>query len=259
MRAVVAVFVGIVAALLPARGRADEVVVAIGLSLPPYMIADELRGIEFDIIKRALALEGHTLSPRWMPLARVPRDLEAGAVDAATPMTEASGIKAWYSQPHITYRNYAITLAGRNLKVDGVEDLADKSVIAFQNARQFLGSAYAAAVARNPRYREETRQQLQPLMLFHGRTDVVVADRNIFAWFADTTEVKDKADTSQALRFHPLFAPTDYSVAFRDEALRDSFDRGLKRLRDSGEYGKIVESYSRYLHEEGTEPARRSP
>ncbi|MGE5503366.1 MAG: substrate-binding periplasmic protein [Actinomycetota bacterium] len=245
-----------VLAILAAPCPAAEVVLAVGRSLPPYVIAEEWRGIEYDIVKRSLESEGHTISPRVVPLARVARDLELGKVDAATPMIEASGVKAFYSQSHITYRNVAISLASRDLHIDKVADLAGKSVIAFQNATKFLGPDYAAAVAANPQYREEDRQVVQPVLLFLGRTDVVVADRNIFAWFADSPEVKAKADTTQAVRFHPLFPPTEYHVAFRDEAIRDAFDRGLKRLKDSGEYARIVQSYSRFLHEE--KPGQRA-
>ena len=57
-------------------------------------------------------------------------------------------------------------------------------------------------------------------------------------------------DTGQAVRFHPIFPPTEYFVAFRDKALRDSFNRGLKRLRDSGEYRRIEARYARFLKEE---------
>jgi len=165
-------------------------------------------------------------------------------------MRPDSGVKAFYSDSHVTYRNFAITLASRDIRLDRVEDLAGKSVLAFQNARSYLGPAYAAAIAANPHYREEAGQALQPLLLFLGRTDVVIADRNIFTWFAATPEVTTKSDATQAVRFHPIFPPTDYYVAFRTEALRDSFNRGLKRLRDSGEVQRIRERYARYLPEE---------
>jgi polar amino acid transport system substrate-binding protein len=245
-------------AVLAATGAspcpAADVVVAMGQSLPPYIMPDEWRGIEFDIIRRALELEGHTLTGRWVPFARVSRDLETGKVDAAAPLVETSDIKAFYSRrSHISYRNCAITLASRNLSIDRPEDLADKSVLAFQNARTIMGPKFEAAIADNPRYREEANQVLQPTLLFLGRVDAVVADRQIFAWFAGRPDVKAKVDTTQMVRFHCPFPPTEQHVAFRDQAIRDAFDRGLQRLRDSGEYARITASYSGYLHEEKTE------
>lgn len=244
---------GALCAFSPAAAMAAEITVAVGRSLPPYIIVDEWRGLEYDIVREALAAEGHTVKPRFMAFARVVKELESGQADAAMTMRPDSGIKAFYSESHITYRNYAITLASRKITVDSVTDLAGKSVMAFQNAALYLGPAYRAVVDASPHYREEAHQALQPTMLFLGRVDVVVADRFIFGWFAADPEVRAKVDTTQAVRFHPIFPPTDYHVAFRDAALRDSFNAGLKKLRENGIYGKIVARYSGFLKEAGSD------
>jgi polar amino acid transport system substrate-binding protein len=243
---------GLLLALLAVTpAQAAEVVMAVGRSLPPYVIVDEWRGLEYDVVREALALEGHTLTPRFVSFARVVRELEGGMVDAAMTMRPDSGVKAHYSDSHVTYRNYAITLASRNLTIKSINDLGGKSVLAFQNASLYLGPAYKAVADANPHYREEARQVMQPILLFMGRVDVVVADRFIFGWFAHDPEARGKVDTGQGLRFHPIFPATDYHVAFRDPALRDSFNRGLKKLRDNGTYARIVERYSPYLKDEG--------
>lgn len=239
------------ALLAPLPAPAAEVVMAVGRSLPPYVIVDEWRGLEYDVVREALALEGHTLTPKFVSFARVVRELETGLVDAAMTMRPDSGVKAHYSDSHVTYRNMAITLASRDITIKRVEDLAGKSVLAFQNATLYLGPTFKAVVEANSAYREEARQMAQPAQLFLGRVDVVVADRFIFGWFANEPEVRAKADTGQTLRFHPIFPATDYHVAFRDPALRDSFNRGLRKLRDNGTYGRIVDRYSVYLKEEG--------
>lgn len=237
--------------LAPLPVAAAEVVMAVGRSIPPYVIVDEWRGLEYDIVREALAAEGHTLTPRFESFARLVKELESGLVDAAMTMRPDSGVKAHYSNSVVTYRNVAITLASRNLTIARIEDLGDKSVLAFQNATIYLGPAFKAMAASNPRYREEARQMVQPMQLFLGRVDVVVADRFIFGWFASDPEVRAKADTGQALRIHPLFATTDYQVAFRDPALRDSFNRGLRTVRENGTYDRIIQRYSPYLKEEG--------
>lgn len=237
--------------LLPSSAAlGDEVTVAVAHSVPPYVIVDEWRGLEYDVVREVLALEGHTLKPRFMPLARIIKELDDGTVDAAMTMQPASGVTAFYSDSHVSYRNYAITLARRDITIKQVKDMADKSVMAFQNATMVLGRDFKTMADKNPRYREEAKQVVQPMLLFLERIDVVVADRSIFGWFANDPEVKAKADTNQVLRFHPIFPPTDYHVAFRDAKIRDSFNRGLKKLRDSGIYAKIVDRYSGYLKEE---------
>lgn len=243
--------------LAPLAAGAVEVDMAVGRSLPPYVIIEEWRGLEYDIVKEALAQEGHGMTPRFMALARVNKELEGGLADAAMTVHPDTGVKGVHlSDSHVTYRNYAITLARRDLKIDRLEDLAGKSVVAFQNARVNLGPAFKAAAADgNPRYREEAKQAVQPTLLFLDRIDVVVADRNIFGWFAEDPEVKAKTDTTQPVRFHAIFPPTPYHVAFRDPALRDSFNLGLKKLRASGGYDRIVARYSGFLKEEGPRKA----
>ena len=228
----------------PRPALADEVSVVIGFSLPPYVIADENRGMEYDIVREALALEGHAMVPQYVPLGRVVKVMEAGRADAALTQRVETGLAANFSDVYIVYRNYAITLASRDITIDRLGDLAGKSILAFQNATIYLGPAFKAAVAGNPAYREEAKQVVQPTLLFLGRIDVVIADRNIFSWFAHHSDVAGKVDVTQAVRYHPLFPPTEYRVAFRDPALRDSFNRGLASLRSSGEYARIVARYS---------------
>lgn len=230
--------------------EAAEVSVVIGMSLAPYVIADEKRGMEYDIVKEALAVEGHAMVPQYVPFGRVVKVIEMERADAAMTQRVETGAATNFSDPYIAYRNYAITLASRNIRIERVEDLAGKSILAFQNAQIYLGPSYKAAITNNPTYREEAKQVSQPILLYLGRIDVVVADRNIFSWFSRTPEVSSKVDTSQPLRYHPLFAPTEYRMAFRDPGLRDSFNRGLAKLRESGEYARIVARYSPLMSEE---------
>ncbi|NFV78736.1 substrate-binding periplasmic protein [Magnetospirillum aberrantis] len=241
--------IAMILAVVPAH--AAEVMMAVGRSLPPYIIVDEWRGLEYDVVRESLALEGHTIKPKFMAFARLLKEMESGQVDAAMTMRPDSGVKACYSDVHVSYRNVVITLASRNLTINHPSDLAGKSVLAFQNAATYLGPDFKAMAAANPHYREEARQMVQPTLLFLGRVDAVVSDRYIFGWFASDPEVRAKADIEQTVRIHPLFPPTDYRVAFRDPDLCASFNRGLRKLRESGAYDRIVKRYSSYLKEEG--------
>jgi len=230
--------------------HAADVQMAVGRSLPPYVIINEWRGLEYDIVREALAAEGHTLVPHFTTFARVMREMATGLADAAMTMRADSGINACYSDSHITYRNYAITLASQNLNIQSVQDLAKYSVVGFQNATTFLGLDFRTMAALNPQYREEAQQFLQPVALFSERVDVVVADRNIFAWYAAQPEVKARVPITAAVRFHPIFPPTDYQVAFRDPQICADFNRGLKKIRQNGLYDKIMSRYKGFLNEE---------
>lgn len=229
----------------PECAHAAEVRMAIGESLAPYVISAQDGGLEYDIVREALALEGHTLKPHFTSPVRVARDMQAGLVDAAMTMRPGTpGLQAYYSDSHVSYQNYAITLAQRHVRIDSIADLAGRSILAFQNAATNLGPEYRAVTKANPAYREDSRQELQPTMLYLGRVDVIIADRHIFEWYAHTPEVTTKVDSSQPLEFHPIFPATDYHVAFRDQSLRDSFNKGLVRLRESGGYDRILARYA---------------
>lgn len=218
--------------------------VAIGLSLPPYVIADEQRGMEYDIVREALADAGYELVPVFIDFGDIPGAIDAGVADAAMTVTAATVPGHPLSDVHIVYRNAAMTLAARHIALDAIADLAGHSVLAFQKATDYLPAAFAEAVADNPGYSETAEQVRQPLALFGGEVEVVVADINIFNWFRHDARVRAATDNAQQVSVHALFAPSPYQVAFRDPAVRDAFDAALAGLRASGRYSAIVASYN---------------
>ncbi len=231
-----------------------DIRVAIGLSLQPYVIRDKNAGIEYDIIREALEAEGYRMVPVYVPFMRVSASFRHGEVDAAATMQEDTRIKAYYSDSHIVYHNYAMSLARNNFRIDSIEDLASHGIDAFQNAKVFLGPRFAEAAAHSKYYAEHANQAEQNRMLHAGRADVVVADINIFKFHE--TELADLAalgiDTHGRVAYHDIFPPTPYKVAFASETVRDAFNRGLAKLRKSGEYERIFE---RYVPRDGTNGA----
>lgn len=228
--------------VLCSSAYAKEIKVAVGLALPPYIIQEKNAGMEIDVVAQALADSGHTLKPVYVPMARVPVAMEDGSVDAAMTINEASGIKAAFSDSHITYQNFAISLSKNGYKVEKVEDLGKYSIAAFQNATMYLGDKYKAMAAANKRYNELADQAKQNKMLYTGRADFVVGDRNIFNYYNADVK-KEGVDVSQPVTYHDLFPPTPYKVAFRDPAIRDAFNAALKKMRADGRYDAIMKKY----------------
>ena len=224
--------------------RADQPIrVAIGLSLPPYVISDEESGMEYDIVKEALAAAGYELVPVFVDFGLVPTTVENGLADAAMTVTPATVPDLPLSAPHILYRNAAMTLTSAHIAITAIADLEGRSISAFQNATAYLPAAFAEAVAGNPLYHETPQQYVQPLELFSGEVEVVVADVNIFNWYREDARVRAKADTGQRVTTHGIFEPTAYHVAFRDPAVRDAFDTALAAMRQSGRYSEIIAAY----------------
>ncbi|KJV08592.1 hypothetical protein VZ95_16815 [Elstera litoralis] len=210
----------------------------------PYVMKTEtgVSGLDYEIIAAALAQKGHSLSVKLYPFARLVATFDANpAIEAAAPVISSFPVTGWLSEPFITYRNIALSLAPANLSVNTIADLARFQIIAFQNARNALGAEFAAAVAHNSRYREESSQQLAVRILFNGRTDLVIGERRILNYFIQdpTTGI----DRSIAPREHPLFAPIHYSVVFRNPALAEDFNAGLAAIKASGLYDAIMQKY----------------
>ncbi len=232
----------IVLTLVSFNLNAADLKIGVGNTLPPYFILENNKGIEMEIIQEALMTKGHTATPVYLPFARIPLYMRQGKVDCTSPINEASNIKAHFSDVHITYQNYAISLVSSNLSIKNITDLRNKSVLAFQDATKYLGQELQGMAKTNPLYREEADQLDQASQLFNKHTEVIIADGNIFKYFS--RQLINEIDAPQGTVYHRLFPATTYKVAFNDEAIMKDFNAGLKQIKASGLYDKI---FSRYI------------
>lgn len=99
------------------------------------------------------------------------------------------------------------------------------------------------------KYMEIADQKQQVSMLLNGRTDVVVMDRHIFAFYKNLLIQENKVDKDIEVELIELFSPTPYKTAFKDEKLRDDFNAGMKYLKESGRYDEIYNEYSKKYFE----------
>lgn len=224
-------------------GGGNQLTLAVGLALAPYNIQESDSGLELDIVREALGNEGYTISTKFVPFARVKRELMGKKVDGALTLTPACGIDAFYSDEHIVCENVVVTLEDRAFDIRTVDDLKDKHVVAFQDATRYLGDNYAHMAKENPDYKEVANQTLQINLLYSGRCDAIVLDKNIFRY---QRKHNTRVDTTQPVHMWHIFGPSHFRVAFIDKRVRDDFNEGLKKLRNSGRYAEIVK---KYLHE----------
>ncbi len=233
--------------VLPAQ--AHELKVVFSSYTPPYVFQtteSEAPGILVEIVQQAFAGTEYTIKPVFLPLGRGFKLLEEGKVDGLSISTTDLNLKAHYSDISIEYHNFAIGLSERVGQVDTIADLRGKSIIAFQKADSYLGEAFAAAVAGSPNYIEMANQENQVHMLLKGRIDLAVMDRSIFMYYRNKLIREGQVEEGGKYRLYDLFAPSRYRTAFYDEGVRDVFNQGLKRLRESGRYEAI---YTKYIHD----------
>ncbi len=211
--------------------------VGFGLHKPPYIFEGLQRGIEYEIVAAAVSEAGWQIDPVYAPQERLHLLLARGEIDAITTTNQNSGVKAFYSQPYIHYQNMVGALASRHLSIREVGDMANFSISAYQRARYLLGPEFQQMAENNPRYHEEAQQLGRNRLLFSGRTDLVVAERNIFEYLS--REVADQVDTTQAVDWFDIFPSTPYQVGFIRAEQRDRFDQALLRVQQRGEDQRI--------------------
>lgn len=219
--------------------------VGMGLFKPPYIMESDKAGLEYEIADQALAAAGYQMIAVHVPPARGLYMQRAGQLDGLLTVDEGIGGKDFFSAPYITYQNVAITLTRRNIQLKSIEDLANYSVAAFQNANVILGERFKAVVDRHPDYREYAQQIIQSNLLYTSHVDVLVGDRRILRYFS--TRMDPSIDAKQDVTIQTIFPPTPRKAVFRDAMVRDRFNAGLKTIQTNGVYDAIMKKYAAYL------------
>lgn len=228
---------------LPLAVSAEEIVMAFGEKIAPFSFPESDSGIELEVIGEALAVKGHTLRPRYYPLARVPLEFKMAHVDAAMTDLGAGAQGGYFGEPAVIYDNVFVTLSQRALKISKPEDLNGLVVVSFPGGLKRYPE-WLTAVDQEHRYFEQNNQELQVAGLNKGRFDVVLSDKNIYRYF-ELLLNRNNLFRAKAVDMHAFTQanPNDYRPVFRSEKVRDDFNAGLAHLKASGRYQAIYDSY----------------
>ena len=223
---------------------AEPLRVGVSFAIPPYVIPHEDRGIELDLLREAFAGSDHVPEFTYLPLERTFRMLEEGKLDAIINVKPGMLNNAHLSQAVITFHNRVFTLDKTAFHT--MRDLQTLRVSAFQRARQILGKEFAELVDQNPHYEEVARQEGQVQKLLLGRTDAVILEQRVFYYYM--TQLLGQTEgsvrySSDRVRQHDLFPPTQYHFAFRQATAQRWFDRQLSRMKEDGRYERIFAAY----------------
>lgn len=232
----------LVLATATAMASMPEAQIGVGLTKPPYVMGPGQGGIEYEIAEKALEASGYRMTAQHLPPARALALLRAGRLDGMLTVDEGIGGSGYFSDTYMHYQNVATTLASRGIRLRGIADLGSYSVAAFQNASLLLGPEFKALTEHHRDYREHSQQITQNRLLYTGRVDVVVGDRLILRYL--NRHVERTIDTNQPLVHHMIFKPSARKAVFRDPALRDAFNAGLKKIRKNGAYSAIYRKYN---------------
>lgn len=224
---------------------AEDVRMTFGISLPPFVLADQDAGIEVDIAREALAFSGHTLVPVYVPPRRIAHELLNGYVDAAA---KDQGIPIEDDGYHYADKAFFLhaaffVLEDSEIDIQTPSDLDGLQVLAFQNASNHWPE-WLQPVVQDGRYAEVVDQELQVKMLQRGRVDVIIADRAIFGYhFKQVREASDvPLKSAKLIEF--IEKSEGYAPIFRSAEIRDDFNAGLRHLIDTGRYDEILAAYT---------------
>lgn len=224
----------------PTPQSASKTIVA-GLNKPPYVIEESGEGIQLDLLRSAFKEADFTLSFIHIPFGRGPTGYQQFNADGILTVPPDFSFPAMYiSQPYIYYQNIAVSLLENDFSIKEISDLSGKDIIAFQNAKKYLGEEYNSAATSFMNYREVPEQEKQIELLFLHRTDVIILDISIFKRYLKTHA---DSELTKPFKVHYIFGERPYSAGFRTAEMRDAFDKNIKEMRENGTYQLIIDKY----------------
>jgi hypothetical protein len=213
-----------------ASAGAQTVRVVAGL-IPPYMDA---QGEGRESVAIRTALDGRSsagpvqffvlpFSRHWTSF------LNDSRFDAVATVPDGMRIEGFHSRNYITYQNGIGYRCADHPGLFALDDLVGLNVVAFSGASTVLDTLRQRIPAFDS-YIEIADQRVHSQMLIDRRTDAIVADASIFAFYNDEIRGGMSPEAQRAfpeLCFAATFPRTDYHMVFRSEALRDLFDSGV--------------------------------
>jgi polar amino acid transport system substrate-binding protein len=212
-----------------------------GLPKPPFIIDENGKGIQLDIVRAAFKSVNKSVKFVHVPFGRTITTFKRINADGVvTVLPEYQHPSLHVSKPFITYQNVAISLLESQFTIENIKSLSGKSIIAFQNAKKYLGHEFGQVLSSSLDYREIADQTQQIDMLFLNRTEVIILDINIFKYFiANHTSGR----YLQPFNVHYIFDERLYSAAFKSEENKELFDKGIETIKVQGVYQQIMDKY----------------
>ena len=235
----------IISQWIQTKNAKERVNIALKKGRDPFVISnDYLKGIEYDLIKLILAKSNIIIESFDMKnLGDLNQGFIKNDLDLLVSVKEANP-NYYYSDTFITYTNVAISRKEDNLELNKIKDLKDKNITAFEGANKYLQKEYKNLLLNTSKnYKEVSLQEKQVKMLLENQTDVLIMDINIFKWHLKKLSSKSINEFTIDYVFNPN---NDFKVAFKDENLRNIFNKNLKKVKETGEYNKIIDNYTKY-------------
>ncbi|MGO4892607.1 substrate-binding periplasmic protein [Flavobacterium sp. W21_SRS_FM6] len=219
------------------HGFEKKLQVAVNLGAPWAYFDEEqgITGIDVEIIRQVTHKMGYEAEFHLLAYNRLIKEFNEGKYDIASPAAFNTD-RGYTTSTYLPFEDVAISLKEANLQVKMINDLADKSVIAYQSATTVLGPDFALAV-KNTDYLELVDRNVQLKLLINHKTDIVIGERRLLSY------TKNALFPDTDISVHSIFTSQDYGAITQDETLQQAFDIALDSMRTSGEYARILASW----------------
>jgi polar amino acid transport system substrate-binding protein len=217
-----------------------EVVVAVPLSMQPYFLPIQGRGLAYDAIQAAFASRGHTVRPLYVSSRRIEDLITDDSRADCVPMVSPGSEHGWEVTESIhLLHDVAVTRSG--VRMSTIDDLKNKRILAYSGATRVLGDGFRSAVTGNRNYREVNNHRAQVRLLLHGVIDVIIADRLLVSWYLDY--LRQEGDTIPEVVVHDLFEPVALEFICRTKEIAGEFSAGLVEVLKDGTLKGILAQY----------------
>ncbi len=235
-----AIFLLAPVAVAPVLADEPELIAAVRSDLPPYRMENGTKGLEADIVRHAL--RGYAVRFVQMPAPMVFTAVQQDRADMAVSVLPSDD-GGYYSDAVISFANYAISREADGLEIDNITDLENLPVLTWLGAYLQLGDEFkkrfAPGAPHATMYMEFDNQRDQVLEFWQRPGSVVVIDRTVFRALS-----KQMGHSRTPVKTHPIFPVVlDWSIRFKDAAVRDAFNQGLTRLCSNGIYRALLERH----------------
>lgn len=190
-----------------------------------------ITGVDYDIVKAILQREGIDAEFELYSYNRLLKLFSEHKLDIASPVAVPYP-GAFYSQPYFAVQDVVVSKGNKQLSITTLNDLTDKTIVAYQQASEVLGPDFAATI-KKAYYLEEADRQKQFELLMNDRVQLVVGDARVLAFYAEKTYGRG------SIHIHRIFPSVDYPAAFWSAELQAKFNSGLLHLTESGEFQKL--------------------
>lgn len=232
-----------VSAILPVKIAVEGV-------FKPFYVGNG--GIERDIISAAFLEENIEVEFHTFPLNRVGIAIDKHDMDgAATQVTAGATKDCIFSDEYVYYANTVVCRKDAGKKIEKIEDLKGFYFGAWQGAHKHMGKKFESMFhPRDKNYDEMKSLEQLNKMFWVKRLDCIMIDKFIFKDYKYTQLKKEGLKEFPIEYNFPFHRRTYFRMKFKNTFLRDSFNKGLKKIKKKGIIKKIYKKYLKNYSEE---------